>query len=313
MLDYKKAIKSRAVRGKILEALSFVPDKPMIKLQYWIKTGRRLNLSSPQRFTEKLQWMKLYYRDPLMVQCVDKYDVRDYIRGLGLEDTLVKCYGVFDNASDVNFDVLPERFVIKDTLGGGGNSVIICTNKSQLDLFQVRQQIEQWTNVDGYRRGGGREWPYYSGKKHRIIIEEYIESDATQGGLIDYKFMCFQGKPEIIYVLTDRKVGFGAGCGIFNLSFEKIPCLELDETPLNREIQIPENLTEMITYASKVSKPFPEARIDIYSVGGKIYFGEITFFDSSGYQIFDPDEFDFELGSKFILPKKQEDNRNLLL
>lgn len=303
MLDYKMIIKSRAVRGKILDALSFVPDKTMIELQYWIKTGRRLNLKKTKRFTEKLQWMKLYYRDPLMIQCVDKYDVREYVKSQGLEDILVKCYGVFDKASDVDFDKLPEKFVMKDTLGGGGNSVIICTDKTQLDIAQVREQMERWTAVDCHRKSGGREWPYYSGKKHRIIVEELLPSNADKGGLIDYKTFCFNGTPEFLYVVADRKIGNKAGLGIFTANYEKLEAARYDENPLVRDVPKPDHFEKMMEVCKVLSKPFPEVRIDLYNLEGRIYFGEMTFFDGSGYMSFEPDSFDFEWGKKFVLPE----------
>ena len=125
-MDYKKIIKSRKVREQILRLLRFVPDKTMVKIQYRIKTGRKLNLKNPQRYTEKLQWYKLYYKNPLMIKCVDKYDVREYVKSLGLEEILNECYGVFDKVEDIDFDKLPNQFVMKDTLGGGGDRVIIC-------------------------------------------------------------------------------------------------------------------------------------------------------------------------------------------
>ena len=176
MIDYKKIIKSRATRAKILRALSFIPDNPMLRIQYFVKFGRILHLKHPKRFTEKLQWYKLYYRDPLMVKCVDKYDVREYVKSLGLGHILNDCYGVFNRVEDVDFDKLPDKFVIKDTLGGGGNSVIICEKKSDLEFDNLKSRIDHWTKVKP-SRGGGREWPYYSGKTHRIIIERFLEQE----------------------------------------------------------------------------------------------------------------------------------------
>ena len=132
-MDYKKIIKNRETREKILRVLSFIPDKQMLELQYRIKTGHKLNLKDPRRFTEKLQWYKLYYKDPLLIRCVDKYEVRSYVEEKGLGDILTKCYGVFEKAEDVDFDSLPQSFVIKDTLGSGGNSVIIVKDKDKLD------------------------------------------------------------------------------------------------------------------------------------------------------------------------------------
>ena len=186
-MDYKKIIKSRSLRLKILRVLSFVPDKTMIKLQYRIKTGRKLDLKNPKRFTEKIQWYKLYYKNPKMIICVDKYDVREYVKSKGLEDILIPCYGVYDSIDQINWDDLPNQFVMKDTLGGGGNSVLIVKDKKMADIEQLKLCGEEWTSINAHVRDAGREWPYYSGKNHRIIIEKYIESKEAEGGLIDRK------------------------------------------------------------------------------------------------------------------------------
>jgi len=301
-MDYKKIIKSRAVRLAILNCLSFIPDKPMLQLQYRIKTGRKLNLKNPQRYTEKLQWYKLYYKNPLMIQCVDKYDVRAYVESKGLGHILNECYGVFDRVEDIDFDALPQQFVLKDTLGSGGNSIILVKDKYSMDLGAVKKQLTRWVNENHRIRTGGREWPYYSGKKHRILIERYIPSDENAGGLIDYKFFCFNGKAEYIYGIADRTVGDGAGLGIYDQEFHILPYTRADERPLTRIIEKPFNYQEMKAAAQILSDGFPHARIDFYNQDNNILFGEITYFDGSGYMQFEPDEFDFVMGKGFRLP-----------
>ena len=184
-MDYKKILKSRSLRLKILQFLSFIPDVPMNKMQYKIKTGRKLNLKNPQRFTEKLQWYKLYYKNPLMIQCVDKYDVREYVKSKGLEDILIPCCGVFEDANEIKWDNLPNEFVIKDTLGGGGNSVIIVEDKDKADIENIKQTISTWTERKAHVKEAGREWPYYSGNNHRIIIEKCLIPNSVKDELID--------------------------------------------------------------------------------------------------------------------------------
>lgn len=303
MIDYKRIISSRSLRLKILNYLSFIPDEIMIKIQYWMKTGRRLNLDNPIRFTEKLQWYKLHYKNPLMVKCVDKYDVRDYVKSKGLEDILIPCFGVYDSPNNIDWEKLPNKFVMKDTLGGGGTSVVIVKDKNTADIAELKEIASQWVSLDAHKKNGGREWPYYSGKKHRIIIEKFMEADPLKGGLIDYKFLCFNGKAKLLYILADRVIGQGAGCGFFDLEFNQLPIKESDEETLKRKITKPRNFHEMIKIAEKLAEDFPCARIDIYNENENIIFGEITFYDSSGYMVFDPDSFDYELGSKFKLPK----------
>lgn len=302
MIDYKKIIKSRKTRLAILRFLSFVPDAWMVRLQYRIKTGRRLNLKNPQRFTEKLQWYKLYYRDPLMVQCVDKADVRDYVAGCGMSDMLIPLIGVYDRVEDIDFDSLPQQFVMKNTLGGGGNSVLIVRDKSMLDWEETKRRLQSWLNTDSHKKDAGREWPYYSGKRARIIIEAYLPSDPAEGGLIDYKFVCFAGKTDYLYAVADRTIGNGAGFGFYDRQFHELGFTRSDERKLERKLKKPENFERMISAAETLSKPFPQARIDLYNQNGNIRFGEITFFDGSGYMTYDPDEFDFILGDSFRLP-----------
>lgn len=301
-MNYKNIIKSRAVRIQIMRTLSFVPDRWMLKLQYRIKTGHKLNLKHPKRYTEKLQWYKLNYRDPLMAQCVDKYAVREYVKSVGLEQILNPIYGVFESPEQVKWEELPQQFVAKDTLGGGGNDVLICKDKGCLDKDAFYQTLARWVQpVKG--KHPGREW-VYDNAKHRILIEKYIPSDPATGGLIDYKFFCFQGKAEYLYVIADRKVGEKAGVGIFTPDFKQLPYERADERPLQRKIEQPGNYREMLSVAERLAKPFPHARIDLYDQDGKILFGEITFFDGSGYMTFKPGEFDLIMGEKFLLPTK---------
>ena len=146
MYFYKKIFKSKNLRFRILSALRFVPDKPMLHLQYRIKCGRPLNLKDPKRYTEKIQWYKLNYRNPRMGRCVDKYAVREYVKSKGLENTLTVLYGVYDNAEDIDFTLLPQKFVIKSTDGGGGENIFICKDKSKLDIPQVVKAISGWKN-----------------------------------------------------------------------------------------------------------------------------------------------------------------------
>lgn len=285
-----------------MQALSFVPDEMMVKIQYRMKTGRKLNLKNPQRFTEKLQWYKLYYRDPLMAQCADKYEVRKYVEDCGLGHILNEMYGVYDSPGEVDFSKLPNSFVIKDTLGGGGNSVILVKDKSEMDETAVRARMQEWVNESINKKHPGREW-VYDGRKHRIIIEKFIKSDAEQGGLIDYKFFCFNGKMEYLYVIADREMGEGAGLGIFTKDYQRLSVARVDERPLERNIEKPVNYEELVNKAELLAGVFPEARIDLYNINQKIVFGEITFFDGSGYFKFEPDEFDFEMGERFGVKK----------
>ena len=144
-MDHKSLIKNRNTRLKILSLLNWIPDKYMVKLQYRIKTGRKLNLKNPRRYTEKLQWYKLYHRDPLMAQCADKYAVHEYVKSKGLENILNEIYEVYDDVNYIDFEKLPNQFVLKKTNGGGGNDVIICKDKSKLNIKSNLENMKTWT------------------------------------------------------------------------------------------------------------------------------------------------------------------------
>lgn len=300
-MDYKKILKSREMRTKILHFLRFVPDEYMLKLQYRIKMDRKLNLESPERFTEKIQWYKLYYKNPLMIKCVDKYDVREFIKSKGVEDILIPCYGVYESEEQIDWEDLPNQFVMKDTLGGGGNSVIIVKDKEKTDVEELKSIARRWVTQDAHIKGGGREWPYYSGKSHRIVIEKLLSADES-GDLPDYKFFCFHGKVFCSYMMENYTLHHNEGrLGFFDREFNLLPVKRRDFAAIEQQPPKPKNYEKMLDIAELFAKEFPHVRVDFYNIDGNIFFGELTFYNSSGYVLFEPDKFDFELGAQFDL------------
>ena len=294
---YKKIIRSKKLRFKILAVLRFIPDKTMIKLQYRIKTGRKLNLNNPQRYSEKLQWYKLYYRDPVMPQCADKYQVREFVKDRGLEHILNKLYATFDSPDAISFEKLPDKFVLKLSNGSGTN--ILCLNKNELDLEVVKKEFRAFYSQSG--ASAGREWVYHTDREPIIVAEQYLEDPNQTNGIYDYKFICFEGIPY--YVVQDISRFKEHRRNIYDMNWHDLHITS--DCPCSIEsYSRPENLDEMAEIAKILSKGFPAVRVDLYSVRGKIYFGEMTFFPWSGYVIYDPDEFDLEVGKKFILPEK---------
>lgn len=294
-MDYKKIIKNRSMRFKILKLLNFIPDKTMIKLQYRIKTGRKLNLKNPQRYTEKLQWYKLYYRDPLMTKCADKYTVREYVENKGLDYILNELYGVYDSVEEIDFDKLPNKFVLKTTNDSHTN--IFCEDKSKADIDKIKETLDGFMHLRN-GKSPGREWAYDNSKR-RIICEKYLDKDKN-GDIVDYKFFCFSGKAYYLYVITNRFLPGGAKLGIYDIQKnKKTSSYRSDIEPLYEEIELPNNFEQMKKIAEKLSEDFPHVRVDLYNIDGKIIFGELTFYDASGYNSFEPDEFDFILGEKF--------------
>lgn len=296
-MDYRKIIKNKETRFKILHYLSFIPDSWMIRFQYKMKMGRKLNLKNPQRYTEKLQWYKIYYRTPLMTQCADKYNVREYIKSKGLESTLNKLYDVYDRVDEINLDLLPQKFVMKTTNGSGTN--ILCNDKSQLNIDDIKQSLNDWMNRDNY--SVGREWSY-KGVVPRIIVEEYLEDENNPfDGINDYKFICFNGEAKYIVLDVDRQIEHKRN--IYDADWNFID-VSTDHPNFGDCVPEPEGFEEMLKVANILAEDFPFVRVDLYWVNEKVYFGELTFYPWTGYVQFDPDEFDFELGKQFKLPIK---------
>lgn len=299
MINYRNIIKSRNLRVRLLSFFDWVPDSIMLRLQYWIQTGRKLNLNNPQRYTEKLQLYKLKYRNPEMLRCTDKYEVRKYVEEKGYGDYLIPLLGVYNSVDDVEYPKLPNQFVAKTTDGGGGNQVFICKDKNSIKEEDLKQLLNRWMVAGKPKRHVGREWAYQNNYARRIIIEEFIQEKDVNKELCDYKFFCFQGKVSYIYGLSDRIVGKSVKLGIYDSHFNKIEVTRNDEIPQEIPIKKPINFDKMISIAEGLSNKFPHVRVDLYNIEGQIYFGELTFYDGSGYMTFSPDSFDEEMGRKF--------------
>lgn len=296
-MDYKKILKTSKSRVAVLNALRFLPDSIMLPLQYRMKLGRKLNLKNPQRFTEKLQWYKMNYRNPVMHQCVDKYLVREYVMSKGLDSILVPLIGKYDNLDQIDWNTLPDQFVIKTTHGGGGLNVIVCDDKSKLSMEDVKKKIV-FDPHSVMVNGLGREWAYY-GLSFGIVVEELlINRENPVAGINDYKIFCYGGHAKYIIVDVDRYIGHKRN--FYDRDWNNLHVTS-DCPASDREIERPENLDEMLKVAEKLSEDFPYVRVDLYSVDGKVFFGELTFYPWSGYVQYTPDEADFWFGKDFDL------------
>ncbi len=300
-MNYKKILKNQKKRIKIIRMLDFIPDKTMLKIQYKIKTGHKLNLDNPKRYSEKIQWYKLNFHNCVMAQCSDKYDVRNFVIKRGLENILNEVYGIYNHPDEIDFDKLPDAFVLKDTLGGGGNSVILVENKKSIDKEFTYSKMLEWVNEPINRKHPGREW-VYEGRKHRIIIEKILIPEGSMD-LPDYKIFCFNGVPFCIYMMQNYTKNHSLGeLSFFDCDFNMLPVKRLDFKSISQQPPKPKNFDKMITYAKILSEGFPHVRVDFYNIDGEIFFGEMTFFNASGYIKFDPDKFDYILGERFELP-----------
>lgn len=277
--------------------LDWIPDKPYLKMFYWGMVGKRLNLKNPKGFNEKLQWMKLYYHNPDYVQMVDKYAVKSYIAEKYPDIKLIHTLGVWNNADEIDFDGLPDQFVLKCTHDSG--SVIICKDKSGFDFEKAKNDLQRALNANMYHYG--REWVYKE-VQPRIIAEEYVQDDDSDE-LKDYKFMCFDGEVKCIFVCTDRFSPEGLHVTFFDRDWNVLPFTR--HYPRKEEgVPRPTNLSKMIEYAERMSKGMPFVRIDFYSIKGEIFFGEYTFFPGCGFEEFTPDEWDYKLGDWIKLPER---------
>lgn len=296
-MDYKKIIKSQRLRFNFLRIFSWIPAKIMLKIQYYIKLNRRLNLSNPSRFSEKIQFYKLFYRNKDMLSCSDKYVVRSFLKERNVDKYLNKLYLVCKDAEEIDFSVLPEKFVIKTSDGTGGDNVFICRDKSTLDIKSVVSKINGWKNKKINIMT--HEWAYEGAYDSKIIIEHYLEdSSSADNSINDYKFFCFNGEVDCLCIDIDRYSNHKRN--FYDLKWNH---LKINSDKLYSDINLnkPGNFDEMIDLAKRLSKGFPFVRVDLYNVDGKIYFGEMTFYPWSGYVAFSPDIFDFKLGEKFSI------------
>ena len=287
----------RKLKYIIAKSLSFIPDCIMLRVQYWVKLHRWLHLKNPKRFTEWIQWYKAHFRNDEMPQCTDKYLVRDYVKNqLGSETYLNRLYQVCDDAKDIDFNSLPQKFVIKTTDGGNGDNVFICRDKNHVDILEAIEIINSWKHK--HYEDVSREWAYTGAIKSRIIVEEYLEDpDSTDGSIDDYKFLCFNGKFKYLWVDKNRYSDHRRGFWNENLNF--MPHIVSDHPTFDIPPALPDNIQEMIDLSERLSSNFLFARVDWYNIKGKIVFGEITFYPWSGYVQYNPDAFDFTLGNCF--------------
>lgn len=286
--------RNNLVKEICYKLLSLLPDKLFIQLKFFKNFHRLPNLKHPKTFNEKLQWLKLYDRNPYYTKLVDKYEVKKIVAELIGEQYIIPTLGVWDSANDIDFEKLPDKFVLKATHDSG--RVIICKDKSKLDIAKAREEMAYSLKRDFYALT--REWPYKNVPR-RIIAEAFIEDKS--GDLKDYKFFCFNGKVEFFKVDFDRFTGHKANYYDTNwniLPFEEIVCPS-DKSQMHEK---PENFDKMIEFAEILAKGLPFSRIDFYNNEGNIYFGETTFFPNSGMGKFNPEEADNKLGALIKLP-----------
>lgn len=277
----------------------FYSDEKFLRKLYKLRMGKKLNFDNPQTFCEKLQWLKLYNRKPEYTQMVDKYAVKEYVANIIGEEYIIPTIGVWDRVDDIDFDKLPDQFVLKTTHGGGSTGVVICKDKSSFDRTTAKNRINKSLKQNIYTHL--REWPYKD-VKPRIIAEKFVEA-VGHSDLPDYKFYCFNGEPIYCQVIRDRNTK--ETIDFYDMEWNHMPFVGLNPIAENGATPVvrPLKLDDMITVCQKLSKGIPFSRIDLYVVNEKVYFGEITFFPASGIGVFSPNEWDYILGDLIELPQ----------
>ncbi|ULT56201.1 glycosyl transferase [Neobacillus drentensis] len=277
--------------------LNWLPDKAYLNIMYISRMKKKLDLNNPKTFNEKLQWLKIYDRNPKYIQMVDKYEAKKYITEKIGPDFIIPTYGVWDSFDDINIERLPDQFVLKCTHDCGG--LVICRDKKTLDMESARSKINRCLQRNYFYNG--REWPYKN-VKPRVIAEKYMR-DPSSIVLKDYKFYCFNGKPEFVQLSQGMEKHSTASMAFLNLDWERLPFERSDFLRIDKIPPKPLNFELMKTFAEELSQGHLFLRVDLYEINGRVYFSELTFSPTSGFIPIQPPEYDLQVGRLLELPK----------
>lgn len=295
----KISLKERIWRRLIFESRKLEPylsDKLFLQIRFWLIVGYWPNLDKPKSFNEKLNWLKLHDIHPEYTRMVDKVTAKEYVAGIIGSEYIIPTLGVWNSVDDIDWNSLPNQFVIKVTSDSGG--IVVCKDKSTLNIDEAKAKLKKGWGKNYYKYN--KEYPYKD-LSPRIIAEEYME-DESGYELKDYKIFCFDGEPKYLFVATDRqKKDEETKFDFFDLDWNHLPVTNghpNNPLPIDR----PQNFNEMIEIAKKLSAGKPHVRVDLYNIRGKIYFGELTFFHWSGMVAYNPREWDYKFGEYIKLP-----------
>lgn len=281
-----------------MEYVHFLPDKLYLRILYRLQMGKRLNLNNPVTFSEKLQWLKLYNRKPEYTIMVDKVKAKEYVASIIGEEYIIPTLGVWDDPDKIDFNSLPESFVLKCN-HNSGQGMYICKDKSKMDVEKVKKNLRKGLSQNYY--AGNREWPYKNVPR-KILAEQYIDPAPDIQDLPDYKWYCFNGEPKFCQVIQDR-----SQCetiDFFDIDWNHQLFVGLNPIAENAKNlpSRPSNIDTHLYIARELSKGIPFSRIDLYETGNKTYFGEVTFFPASGLGYFRPNKYNEILGQMIKLP-----------
>jgi len=284
----------------VIKHMGFISDEMFIKCQYWLRMGEKLNLNPPRTLSEKLNWLKLYYHNPLLHKLVDKYEIGRFVADKIGEQYVIPCIGLYRSVDEIDINKLPDQFVLKCTHDSG--SVVICKDRKSFDWDGAKKKLSKGLTRDYYKTG--REWAY-KGLEHRIIAEPFIPT-LGKADSVEYKITVYNGKVRFITVCTgiahstlDVRTN-----DHFTPEWEKLPFYAYYK-PSGKDIQKPPFMDEMVRLTEKLAEGLPQVRVDWYVHDGKMLFGEMTFYTWAGYLKFEPEEWDEKLGSWLVLPKEK--------
>ena len=288
------------VFGKLsrMGLLKWVPDNLFLKVRYRGEMNKPLNLRNPQTFNEKLQWLKLYDRNPEYTCMVDKCEAKKYVVSKLGEEYIIPTLGAWNRFEEIDLDKLPNQFVLKCTHDSGG--IVICKDKTEFNKEEARRIIHRSLACDFFRIA--REWPY-KGVPHRIIAEEYIEA-LGDNDLLDYKMYSFHGNPKLTIVCSNRFGSGGTRMDFYDVNWQYMDVIMGHYMPTKQPFKKPEHYDEMLSICRTLSKDFPFLRVDFYDVEGHLYVGELTFYPGAGFETLRPIEFDYEMGGWLHLEDK---------
>lgn len=278
-----------------------ISDENYLKIRFKLIFGKTLHLDNPKTFNEKLNWLKIYNRRTDYVSLVDKCEVKQFVskklRNAPCE--IIPSYGVWNSFDEIDFDLLPDNFVLKSTNGGGGTGVIVCKNKRDFDKAEAKRKLESSMKANWKYQ---REWVYRD-VKPRIIAEKLMHNDDGSQ-IVDWKFFCFDGEPKLLFYASDRYTkGEPLKFDWYDMDLHHLPIQSKGYPNANKKIEKFPEWDDMKEVARELSKGFPHIRVDLYLINHKIYFGELTFFHDGGMVPIYPEEWDYKIGSWLPLPK----------
>lgn len=280
-----------------LGLLNWMPDKMYLSILYRFRMGKPMHWKAPRLFSEKQQWLKVYDRKPIYTAMADKYEAKRLIADAVGEEFIIPTYGVWNSFEDIDFDALPDQFVLKCTHDSGGLS--ICRDKATFDREKARKKIVDSQHCNYF--WNTREWPYKD-IKPRIIAEKYMEDPKTKE-LRDYKFYCFDGEPRFLYVSRGLEDHTTANISFLTLDWEFAPYQRIDYPPFSTLPEKPEGFDTMLALCRQLSKGHAFLRVDLYQVGDKVYFSELTFSPCGGFMMFENPDHDRIIGDMLHLPR----------